>query len=126
MAGSPVSQQTRRRELLRAWTRTVRELARQAWGSGPPLAGAVAVTITYFYDSHPPDVDNIPKPVLDALKGIVYHDDGQVYDLLCRKRALSADVLIRNPSTTLLGALRGGRPLLHVRMAEAITGEIVL
>lgn len=84
------------------------------------------MTIIYFYDSHPPDVDNIPKPVLDALKGIVYHDDGQVYDLLCGKRELSADLLIRNPSTTLLGALRGGRPLLHIRVAEAITGEIVL
>ncbi len=33
------------------------------------------VTITYVYDEVPLDVDNIPKPILDALKGLVFSDD---------------------------------------------------
>ena len=126
VAGSPVSQQTRRRELLREWIQTVHQVARQGWVTEPPLAGAVAVTITFFYDSDLLDVDNIPKPVLDALKGIVYDDDRQVSDLLCRKRDLSEELLIQNPSTTLLDALRDREPLLHVSVAEAMTREIVL
>ena len=126
VAGSPVSQQTRRRELLREWIQTVQQVARQGWVTEPPLAGAVAVTITFFYDSDLLDVDNIPKPVLDALKGIVYDDDRQVSDLLCRKRDLSEELLIQNPSTTLLDALRDREPLLHVSVAEAMTREIVL
>ena len=84
------------------------------------------MTITFFYDSDLLDVDNIPKPVLDALKGIVYDDDRQVSDLLCRKRDLSEELLIQNPSTTLLDALRDREPLLHVSVAEAMTREIVL
>ena len=28
------------------------------------------VTITYFLDSSPLDVDNVPKPILDALRGL--------------------------------------------------------
>ena len=34
----------------------------------------------YFYYQRPlrPDIDNIVKPILDALKGIVYLDDSQV------------------------------------------------
>ncbi len=125
VAGSPVSQQTRRKELLREWMQTVQQVARQGWVAEPPLAGAVAVTITYFYDSDLLDVDNIPKPVLDALKGIVYDDDRQVSDLLCRKRDLSEELVIQNPSTTLLDSLHDGQPLLHVSVAEATTREIV-
>jgi len=33
-----------------------------------------------------PDGDNIAKTVKDALNGIAYHDDGQVSDLIVRKR----------------------------------------
>ena len=33
-----------------------------------------------------PDGDNIAKTVKDALNGIAYHDDGQVSDLVVRKR----------------------------------------
>ena len=123
--GSPVSQQTRRKELLREWMHTVQQVARQGWVAEPPLVGAVAVTITWFYDSDLLDVDNIPKAVLDALKGIVYDDDRRVSDLLCRKRDLSEELVIQNPSTTLLDSLHDGQPFLHVSVAEATTREIV-
>ena len=48
------------------------------------------VEITYFYEKRPLkiDVDNMSKPILDALEGVVYEDDFQVTDLLCQKRRL--------------------------------------
>ena len=60
--------------------------ARQEWGVEAPVTHPIMVTITYFFDDIPVDVDNIPKPILDALKGLAFRDDSQVYDLLCRKR----------------------------------------
>ena len=32
-----------------------------------------------------PDIDKLTRAVLDGLKGVVYHDDGQVVDLIVRK-----------------------------------------
>ena len=48
------------------------------------------VVLTYYFKdesrSESLDVDNIPKPILDALSGLVYADDRQITDLVCRKR----------------------------------------
>ena len=79
------------------------------------------LTITYFYDddSVPIDVDNIPKPVLDALKELVYLDDNQVTDILCRKRNLNSDLRIENPTEVLAEALDSGNKFLYVVIEEA-------
>ena len=39
------------------------------------------IAITHFYGGASMDVDNIPKPVLDALEGLVYVDDEQLTDM---------------------------------------------
>ena len=121
-----MSQQARRRNRVRAWTRAVRTAAGEDWTAESPVVGSVAVAITYFYDRDPLDVDNIPKPILDALKGLVYSDDSQVSDLLCRKRALSEEPGIENASPALLEFLGHAEPVLHIAVTEAITGEVVL
>jgi crossover junction endodeoxyribonuclease RusA len=40
------------------------------------------------------DIDNLPKPILDALKGLVYLDDTQITDVVCRKRNLHSDLRV--------------------------------
>ena len=55
------------------------------------MSGLVTVTILYFYLGTPMDVDNMPKPIIDALKELVIRDDDQVTDLICRKRLLGDD-----------------------------------
>ena len=79
------------------------------------------VTITYFYDddSAPIDVDNIPKPILDALKGLVYLDDNQVTDILCRKRRLSGALEVGNLTEVLDRGLKGGDEFLHILVENA-------
>lgn len=123
--GSPVSQQTRRRELLRQWTQEVRNVAGSAWGSEPPVAEEVMVTITYFYDSTPMDVDNIPKPILDALKGLVFLDDTQITDLLCRKRALRPSFQTGDLSPVLHQALGRARQFVHIVVNDAPDQEVI-
>ena len=124
--GRPVSQQTRRRALITEWRAQVRDEAERLWNDGDaPHDGAAAVTLTYFYDEMPMDVDNIPKPVLDALIGLVYHNDSQVTDILCRKRELDPRLSIPERSPILELALDHGSEFLHVVIEEARDMEVI-
>ena len=124
IAGPPISQQTRRRELVRRWTEQVKNAAQEVWDANPPVAGPLMVTITYFFDDPRMDVDSIPKPILDGLKGIVFEDDSEVFDLLCCKRDLNDDLRIDNPPLGLVEYLDQSRPALHISVTEALTQEV--
>ncbi len=126
IAGRPVSQQTRRRELVRQWTGQVANAARHVWGTSPPVAGPLMVSITYFFDNTPLDVDNIPKPILDALKGMVYVDDSEVFDLLCRKRDIKDEPLIENGPPDLTGYVNQSQPVLHIAVTATSNLEVIL
>ncbi len=126
IGGPPVSQQARRRLRVRQWTQDVRRAAKHVWGEDDPVPGPVMVTITYFFDSSPLDVDNVPKPILDALKGLIYVDDSQVTDLLCRKRELQGELQILNPSRDLLECLHEFRQCLHIAVTHVLRQEVSL
>ena len=124
--GRPASQQARRRELVREWRAQVRGEAERSWNSeDAPHDGALMVTLTYFYDKTPMDVDNIPKPVLDALIGLVYDDDSQVTDILCRRRKLDPSLAIPKRSPILQLALDHRVGFLHVEIEEARDMEVI-
>ena len=110
---------------MRQWTQYVRGIVNREWGGTPPVAEELMVTITYFYDSTPLDVDNIPKPILDAFKGLVYFDDDQVTDLLCRKRVLQPGFQPRNLSPVLHKALGQSRQFVHIIVEDAPDQEVL-
>lgn len=102
----------------------MRNTASQHWGSNPPFVDAVRVEITNFFYGAAPDLDNMAKPILDSLKGVVYDDDSQVFDLVCRKRDRNDDVPIPSPSQTLLDRLGQPGPFVHVFVDHPLNGEV--
>jgi Holliday junction resolvase RusA-like endonuclease len=79
------------------WERSIREQAR-VHRPAQLLDGPLAIELT-FYRLRPksaprritlpatrPDLDNLAKAVLDALRGVIYRDDAQIVDKLLRKR----------------------------------------
>ena len=99
-------------------------MAKQTWAAEPPFAGEVMVMITYFFRGGSLDVDNMSKPILDALIGLVFADDSQVTDLLCRKRDRNRDLQFQNPSPVLLETLGQSDQFLHIKIANAPSLEV--
>ena len=70
-------------------------------------------------------IDNLPEPILDALKGLVYLDDEQVTDVFCRKRNLNNNLRIENPSRVLAEGLGRSNEFLYIVVEEAPDQEVI-
>ena len=63
------------------------------------------------------DLDNIVKPILDALSKHIYVDDGQIERLVVQKFEPGNVFTFQKPTTTFAKALAGDRPILYVRIS---------
>ena len=109
--GSPHS-----RRRYREWMRKVNASAAAVWPAGdtPTSSDLIVVHVTNYFTVAPPDVDNIIKPICDALIGLVYGDDRQVYKVISEKADLNQQVSISNPSPLLAQALAVYDELVHI------------
>lgn len=64
------------------------------------------------------DVDNIVKPVLDALSRHVYIDDNQVERVVVQKFEPGNVFDFARPTATFAQALTGPKPVLYVRISD--------
>jgi Holliday junction resolvase RusA-like endonuclease len=117
IAGPPVSAQTKSRTRLQQWKQDVRAAAQAHVPVGAkPTDAEVRVAITYYYEGDTPDVDNIIKPIQDALVGVVFAGDDQVHQTKSWKRALNGSYQIKGASAVLLQAFAAGSQFLHIRV----------
>lgn len=83
--GPPMSAQSRNSRKLAEWKARIRTAAARHWREAP-FRRNVRVVVTYY---HPHkfarlDTDNMVKPILDALIGVVYFDDRQASHIQVR------------------------------------------
>jgi Holliday junction resolvase RusA-like endonuclease len=110
----PVSQQARRQARLREWKEFVAEHARSAIDESRALASnPVALRLLYFYDEAALDIDNILKPIQDALIGIVLEDDSVVTDVEIRRRWRRTSFTISAVLPILAAGLALGREFVY-------------
>lgn len=125
--GVPVSQQTRNRQRLQGWRSKVAAHATATTASATPTLEDVEVTIVYYHrGDEPPDVDNVIKPVQDALCGTVIHDDAQVQDVRSSRRSLDGPFKVSGMSRALADGFVAGGDFVHVRVSAAPTQEDLL
>ena len=122
--GPPVSQQTRRRARLQAWKQAVRLAAQGYWPAGdPPSADELTIVVTNFYETAAPDVDNIVKPIQDALIGLVYGDDNQITDCHTRKRKIDGAFKVKGLSRALADGFVNYKDFIHVKVVFSANFE---
>jgi crossover junction endodeoxyribonuclease RusA len=115
--GVPASVQSNSRSRAR-WKAVVAAAAQAAWPAGdPPLTDKLQIHITCYHDSAPPlDVDNMLKPIQDALIGIVYQDDDQLMDTHGYLRDVNGHFLVRGMTPAQADGFVSGGPFVHIRI----------
>lgn len=105
------------------WKNKIQEVLRARIGGGKwATESPVSVTIFYFPDGRMiGDIDNIVKPILDALMPIVYLDDSQVDRILAQKFESDRAYKIENPSPTLATVLETEQPVVYVRVDNEVS-----
>jgi crossover junction endodeoxyribonuclease RusA len=122
--GPPISNQQntpKGKASLAAWQATIAGAAGPLWPN-PLLTGHLKATIINFYAGNKPsvDVDNMPKPILDAMQQIVYDDDRQIIQAEITHAKVSAAFSIAGVSPVLVTALQVGQAFVYVRIEDPV------
>jgi crossover junction endodeoxyribonuclease RusA len=123
--GQAFSAQSGNRTRLDAWKRRVFTISVAAWTAKPPLSGPVELHIFHYTEETTADLDNLNKPIQDALQGVVFFDDRQVRLSRSGWRDINGAYRLRYISPTLGSAFSDGRPFVHIRAWRApVTEEL--
>jgi crossover junction endodeoxyribonuclease RusA len=108
-----------------AWKQEVRVVIDQTIDpSGWATESPVLVTIFYFPDGPMTgDIDNIVKPILDALMPRIYVDDSQVQRVLVQKFESERSFQFENPTAKLAEAIDTERPVVYIRVDNETSSE---
>ena len=87
----------------------------------PHFASKNQMSVTLFYFPRADaegDIDNIVKPILDALGKHIYIDDRQIERVLAQRFDPDNIFAFNSPSARLVEALVSARPVLYVKISD--------
>ncbi|MEW6113266.1 MAG: RusA family crossover junction endodeoxyribonuclease [Thermodesulfobacteriota bacterium] len=123
----PVSQQTRRKERLREWKDFVKGEASRYWQPDEaPANSFICITLVYVYDEVALDIDNVIKPIQDALVGLAFEDDSLVTDAILRRRQLRGTFDLTQAPPVLVEGFEYGDEFVYVQISDAPPQEQLL
>jgi Holliday junction resolvase RusA-like endonuclease len=124
VAGPPISNQQSTptgRANLAAWRTKIRGVAQTLW-SNPAPSGELKVIILNFYVGKEPsvDLDNMSKPILDAMQSLVYDDDRQVTQGEIAHLRVGGAYTIAGVSDVVVLAIRAGAEFVYIRIEDPV------
>jgi Holliday junction resolvase RusA-like endonuclease len=100
---------------------TVEADARQQWNKAILRENLKAILINFHEGDKPSvDVDNMSKPILDVMQGIVYHDDRQIRQLEISHVRIDAPFVFVGASKLLVAAVQAGNQFVYVRIEDPV------
>ncbi len=119
--GTPISLQARNSRAV--WMAKVTDIAQRRIKETDELGflyrRPFAVTIYYFSAAHMEgDIDNIVKPILDALANVAYVNDNDVERIVAQKFEPEVDWSFADPSFQLAAALETDPPVVYIRVDD--------
>ena len=117
--GPPLSLQSTNKVRKRNYRAMVASEASKVLPAGfTPTTDEVEIIITYYYETQSGDVDNIIKPIQDALNGVIYIDDVQVVDTRSRRKDINGSYKIRRVSAKILEGFNRGNDFIHIKIQK--------
>ncbi len=87
----------------------------KVWKNNNPIKdGDLQLTLVYLCDEFPADIDNIIKPIQDALVDLVFEDDSLVSDVDNHRRFMSDPIDIIGLPSLLQRAVITGKECVYV------------
>ena len=114
----PLSVQAKGKNQQR-WKRFVYAEALKTWAGEMAIAQNLHFTLVYLFDTNPADIDNIIKPIQDALENLVYLDDSLITDVEAHKRPLFGTFDITRWPSKLVEGINSGKECVYVRITDA-------
>lgn len=112
----PLSHQAKNADHKQDWKNFVFGRAFQIWKGVPVSSGQLRFTLVYLCEADPADINNIIKPVQDALTGLVYVDDRLVIDVQGHLRMTDELLDVTGLPPMLQEAIIAGVDCLYVRI----------
>ena len=118
--GPPISNQSPGAN-LNHWRAVIEAEAKRLW-KHPILSGNLkAILINFYLDTKPSvDVDNMSKPILDAMEQIVYENDRQIRQAEISHVRIDAPFVFVGASPILVAAVQAGKQFVYVRIEDPI------
>ena len=122
--GPPVSNQQstpQGRANLAAWKAKVHAGVVAAWAN-PVLGTKLKAVVINFHDTDKPslDLDNMSKPIFDAMNNLVYDDDRQLRQVELVHQRIDAPMVIVGASKILVDAVQAGQQFAYVRVDDIV------
>jgi hypothetical protein len=109
--------------LLVTWQQEIKSAAMETWPSSQhPFEAEVELRITHYSETRKADMDNLTKPIQDALQGIAYPHDRKV-EVTGNWRNIDGSFYVRYMSPPLASAFSDGREFVHVRLWVAAANK---
>jgi Holliday junction resolvase RusA-like endonuclease len=123
--GPPISNQqstAQGKANLATWKATIAGAATLNWPN-PPLTIELKAVIINFYDGNDPslDLDNMSKPILDAMEQIVYNKDRQVVQSELTHARIGAPYPMVGVRPMIVMAVQAGNQFVYVRIEDPVT-----
>jgi Holliday junction resolvase RusA-like endonuclease len=123
--GPPISNQQSTpagRANLMNWRGVISGVVAPVWGAKPVLTGELKAVIINFFQGNKPsvDVDNMSKPILDAMENVVYENDRQIRQAEITHVKIGDAFSIMGVSKILVGALQAGSQFVYVRIEDPV------
>jgi crossover junction endodeoxyribonuclease RusA len=118
--GPPVSNQSPGPN-LNTWRATVDAEARKRWTNSVLSSNLKVILINFHVGNKPSvDIDNMSKPIFDAMQGIVYEDDRQIRQAEISYVPINVPLVFVDASMIVVMAVQAGNQFVYVRIEDAV------